>query len=159
MKKHLSIFFILFLFLVSSSGYCNNISRSNFIGAGQCNCIDTTGDAGSCFGVIGGGLANMICAGTCFASILGGYANTNSGCYSAILGGVDNVIPSGCQYAGIFGNSITAQINNGLHLNNLWLNPTAYCSFNGCAPSGHFCLGTIYIDTSISACGALRVQQ
>ena len=76
--------------------------------------------------------------------------------FSAILGGYNNVIPAGCNYVATFGDSVTACINNALHVENLWLKPSSYCSYAGVTPPFYFPQGTVYVDTS--ACNTLRVQ-
>ena len=80
--------------------------------------------------------------------IRGGGCNEIQGPYSAIMGGCNNFIPSSLQYAAVFGQSVTAVCSNMLHTENLYLKPTSYCFYAGCAPAGHFASGVVYVDTS-----------
>ena len=80
------------------------------IGGGCMNCIDDTG-AQSCYGIIGNGLNNKICAGTNHSSIFSGNGNTVAGSCSSILGGSGNS-DGGFNYVGIFGQGITANAGN-----------------------------------------------
>ncbi len=87
----------------------------------------------------------------------GGHCNTISGRCSTILGGCGNS-DAGCSYAGIYGQGITAQANGHMHINNLWIAPTTYNTYNGIAPTGTFPNGTVYIDVSLGSGKPLRMQ-
>ncbi len=167
---------------IATSFLGNKSVPYSFIGGGNANttydlAINSviSGGAGNCtcgqLSVIGGGTCNLIdadtssgiysnysiiCAGVCYASILGGFSNTNSGIYSAILGGCGNTISAAYQYVGIFGKGVTAQINNALHLENLFLKPGGYCTHNGFV-GVPFPSGTIYVDTSSGSGYPLRI--
>ncbi len=115
MKKYLSIFFIFFLFLVSISGYCNNVTRSNFIGGGDFNIISNNITGGGCnnsllYNFIGGGALNCVNPGANLSSIVGGIQNCIGGTpninhanYGFIGGGQQNCIDSNTTASAYFG--------------------------------------------------------
>jgi len=148
---------------------CQNSAAGiySFVGGGGTNLVDgasnystisggyqsTICNAGYSHAFIGGGCVNRVAA-NC-SSVVGGANNLVAGAYSAILGGSGNTVSAAYEYAGIFGCNITTQISNALHLENLWLNPTAYCHNPGVA-IGVFPPGTVYVDTLAN--NTLRVQ-
>ena len=97
-------------------------------------------------------------SGSDYYSFLGGNKNLVTGQFSAILGGNSNN-DNGFSFAGIFGDTISAQLNNTMHVENLWMKPGSYCHFPGITTSGGsgFPYGTVYIDITPGGGYPLRI--
>ncbi len=66
---------------------------------------------------------------------------------AAIYGGNNNTVKLAHTNAGIFGNGITSQMPNTLHINGLYMKPGTFCCNVGpIAPGGSTCSGTVYAD-------------